>query len=220
MYVILLGPPGTGKGTQAKLIAERLGLAHVSTGDMFREAVAQGTQLGTQAKVYMDRGELVPDDVTIGMLEERVQQPDAQHGVVFDGYPRTLQQAKALDAALERQGKSAGIALHITASDDELVRRLSGRWLCPSCGEIYQEQSRPPRQTGVCDNCGGTLSQREDDKAEVVRQRLQTQRPPAGMLDYYRAQGKLVDVDGQQDIDTLTRELLKAISRTTATAKS
>jgi len=220
VYVILLGPPGTGKGTQAKLIAERLGLAHVSTGDMFREAVAQGTELGRQAKAYMDRGELVPDEVTIGMLEERVRQPDAQRGVVFDGYPRTLQQAKALDAALQRQGKSADIALHINASDDELVRRLGGRWLCPSCGEIYHEQSRPPRQAGVCDNCGGKLSQREDDKAEVVRQRLQKQRPPAGMLDYYRTQGKLADVDGQQDIDTVTRELLEAISRTAAAAKS
>jgi adenylate kinase len=220
VYVILLGPPGTGKGTQAKLIAERLGLAHVSTGDMFREAVAQGTELGLQAKAYMDRGELVPDEVTIGMLDERVRQADAQRGVVFDGYPRTLQQAKALDAALERQGKSAGIALHITASDDELVRRLGGRWLCPSCGEIFQERSRPPRQTGVCDNCGGKLSQREDDKPEVVRQRLEKQRPPAGMLDYYRTQGKLVDVDGQQDIDTVTRELLEAVSRTTAAAKS
>jgi len=215
VYVILLGPPGTGKGTQAKLIAQRLGLAHVSTGDMFREAVANGTALGKQAKAYMDRGELVPDEVTIGMLEERVQQPDAQHGAVFDGYPRTLQQAKALDAALTRQGKAADIALHITASDDELVRRLSGRWLCPSCGEIYQAQSRPPGKAGICDNCGGKLSQREDDKPEVVRQRLEKQRPPAEMVAYYRNQGKLIDVDGQQDVDTVTRELLEAIERAT-----
>ncbi len=219
MYVILLGPPGTGKGTQAKLIAEQLGLAHVSTGDMFRQAVAQGNALGKQAKAYMDRGELVPDEVTIGMLGERVEQPDARRGVVFDGYPRTLQQAEALDAALGRQGKSADIALHITAPDDELVRRLSGRWTCPKCGEIYHEQSRPPRQTGVCDNCGSRLTQREDDKAEVVRQRLEKQRPPAEMLDYYRAQRKLVDVDGQQDVETVTQQLLAAIERTTANAK-
>ena len=215
MYVILLGPPGTGKGTQAKLIAQQLGLAHLSTGDMFRAAVAQGSALGKQAKAFMDSGELVPDEVTIGMLEERVRQPDAQRGVVFDGYPRTLEQAKALDAALKRQAKSADIALNLTASDDELVRRLSGRWLCGSCGEIYQAQSRPPRQPGVCDNCGGKLAQREDDKPEVVRQRLEKQRPPAQLVTYYRDEGKLVDVDAQQDVGTVTRQLLAAIQSIT-----
>jgi len=215
VHVILLGPPGTGKGTQAKLIAEQLSLAHVSTGDMFREAVAQGSELGKQARAFMDRGELVPDEVTVRMLEERVGQPDAQRGVVFDGYPRTLEQARALDAALERHGKSADIALNLTAPDDELVRRLGGRWLCSSCGEIYQAQSRPPRQAGVCDNCGGKLAQREDDKPEVVRRRLEKQRPPVEMLDYYRGQGKLVDIDGQQDVGTVTLQLLTAIQSVT-----
>jgi adenylate kinase len=215
VYVVLLGPPGTGKGTQAKLIAERLGLAHVSTGDMFREAVANGTELGKRAKTYMDRGELVPDEVTIGMLGERIQQPDAQRGAIFDGYPRTRPQAEALDAALASQGKSADIALHITASDDELVRRLGGRWTCPSCGEIYQEASRPPRQPGICDACGGRLTQRDDDRAEVVRQRLEKQRPPGDLLAHYRAQGKLVEVNGEQDVDKVTQELLESIGRVT-----
>jgi len=218
MYVILLGPPGTGKGTQAKLIAEKLGLAHVSTGDMFRENVAKGTDLGKQAKTYMDRGELVPDEVTIGMLGERVRQPDAQRGAVFDGFPRTLEQAKALDSMLAAQGMSANIALHVTASDDEIVRRLSGRWTCPKCGEIYQQDSRPTSQPGICDNCGGQLGQRDDDKPDVIRSRLEKQRPPAELIDYYRDQGKLAEVDGQQDIATVTPELLAAIGKSTSRA--
>lgn len=211
MYLILLGPPGTGKGTQAKLIAERLGLAHVSTGDMFREAVQQGTELGLRAKAYMDRGELVPDELTIGMLEERIQRPDAEQGVVLDGYPRTLQQGQALDGALARQGRAVDAALHVTASDDEIVRRLSGRWLCGACGEIYHEQHRPPSQPGVCDACGGALSQRDDDRPEVVRERLRRQRPPEELLAHYRAQGRLVEVDGEQEMEAVTRDLLAAI---------
>ena len=214
MYVVLLGQPGTGKGTQAKRVAARLDLAHVSTGDMFREAVAKGTGLGNSAKAYMDRGELVPDEVTIGMLEERMQQPDARKGLIFDGYPRTRAQAEALDSALARQSTAVDIALHITADDDELVRRLSGRWMCPNCSEIYQEASRPPRRAGICDACGGTLTQREDDKAEVVRMRLEKQRPPSDLLAYYRAQGKLLDIDGAQDAETVTETILKSIKRT------
>jgi adenylate kinase len=213
LFLILLGPPGTGKGTQAKLIAEQQGLAHISTGDMFREAVANGTPLGVKAKAYMDRGDLVPDEVTIGMLEERIQQPDAARGALFDGYPRTLEQAQALDAALARQGRAADLALHITAPDEEIVRRLSGRWLCRNCGEIYHEQTRPPKAAGVCDACGSALYQRDDDKPEVARQRLEKQRPPAALLAHYRGQGKLADVDGGQPVDAVTRDLLAAIGR-------
>jgi len=220
LYLILLGPPGTGKGTQAKLIAERLGVAHVSTGDMFREAVAQGTELGLRAKAFMDRGELVPDEVTIGMLEERIRQQDAQRGVLFDGYPRTLQQAQALDAALARQGRAADLALLITASDEEIVRRLSGRWLCKNCGEIYHELTRPPKKTGACDACGSALYQRDDDKPEVARQRLEKQRPPKALLAHYRGQGKLAEVDGQQPVEAVTRELLAAIGRVGAVPSS
>jgi adenylate kinase len=219
VFLILLGPPGTGKGTQAKVIAERLGLAHVSTGDMFREAIVNGTELGARAKGYMDRGELVPDDVTIGMLSERLQQADAQRGVVFDGFPRTLQQAVALDAALARAGKAADLALHLSAPDVELVRRLSGRWTCPSCGAIFHEASQPPREAGICDNCGSALVQRNDDKAEVVRERLQKQRPPAELLEHYRAQGKLIDIDGRQDVETVTGALLAAIERAVPAAR-
>ena len=213
MYLILLGPPGTGKGTQAKRIAERLGLLHIATGDMFREAVQQDSELGRLAKSYMDRGELVPDEVTIAMLVERIDQPDAREGAIFDGYPRTLEQARALDEALSRQGKAVDIALHVAASDDEIVRRLSGRWLCEGCGEIYHEQHRPPEQEGRCDDCGGQLKQREDDKPEVVRERLRRQRPPADLLGHYRDGAGLVDIDGEGDMEAVTRDLLAAIEK-------
>jgi adenylate kinase len=213
VYLILLGPPGTGKGTQAKLVAQRQSLLHVSSGDLFREALQEGTDLGRQAKTYMDRGELVPDEVTIAMIEERIAQPDAQHGVVFDGFPRTLKQAQALDDALARQGKTADAALLVTASDDEIVRRLTGRWLCPNCGEIFHQDSRPPKQAGRCDACGSELRQRADDQPEVVRERLQKQKPPEELLAYYRQQSKLVEIDGGQGMETVTKDLLTAIDR-------
>ncbi len=219
MYLILLGPPGTGKGTQAKRIAERLGLLHIASGDMFREAVQQDSELGKVVKSYMDRGELVPDEVTIAMLEERVDQPDAREGAIFDGYPRTLEQARALDEALGRRDTAVDIALHITASDDVIVRRLSGRWLCDSCGEIYHEQHRPPKQEGRCDGCGGQLKQREDDKPDVVRERLRRQRPPAELLSHYRDRGDLVEIDGESDIDAVTRDLLAAIEKIKAAVR-
>lgn len=211
MYVILLGPPGTGKGTQAKIAAERLGLAHVATGDLFRENVRNGTELGKQVKAFMDKGDLVPDELTVAMLLDRIAKPDAHGGVLLDGFPRTLQQAEALDKALQAGGKDVDLAVHVTASDNEIVRRLGGRWLCPDCGEIYHEMSRPPKKSGICDACGGELYQRDDDKPDVVRERLRLQRPPETLLGHYAAQGKLAEVDGEQDVDTVTRELLAAI---------
>jgi adenylate kinase len=217
VYLILLGPPGTGKGTQAKIAAERLGLAHVASGDLFRENIRQGTELGKQAKAYMDKGDLVPDEITIGMLLDRIAQPDAQGGVLFDGFPRTLQQAEALDRALEASGKSVDLALHVTANDEEIVRRLTGRWICRNCGEIYHELTRPPKKPGVCDACGGELYQRDDDKPEVVRERLRLQRPPEALLEYYRSQGKLARVDGEQEVEAVTKDLLAAIERGTGT---
>ena len=217
--MILLGPPGTGKGTQAKRIAQHLGLVHIATGDMFREAVQQGTALGRRANSYMERGELVPDELTIAMLEDRIEQPDARQGAIFDGYPRTLQQAQALDGALERQGKAIDAALHVTASDEEIVRRLSGRWLCSGCGEIYHAQHRPPKQEQVCDRCGGALNQRDDDKPDVVRTRLQRQRPPEELLAHYRGQDKLTDVSGEQEIESVTRDLLAAIDQLTSAVR-
>ena len=219
MYLILLGPPGTGKGTQAKRIAERLGLLHITTGDMFREAVQQDSELGRIAKAYMDRGELVTDEVTIAMLEERIDQPDAREGAIFDGYPRTIEQARALDEALRRRDKAVDIALHITASDDVIVRRLSGRWLCDGCGEIYHEQHRPPKQESKCDGCDGQLKQRADDKPAVVRERLRRQRPSQELLAHYRDRDDLVDIDGEGAVDAVTRDLLAAIEKIKATVR-
>jgi adenylate kinase len=213
VYLILLGPPGSGKGTQAKVLADRFRWLHLSTGDMLREAVAGGTDLGKAAKGYMDRGALVPDSLVIDMLVERIGKPDAVEGFVLDGFPRNLAQARALDEALARAGKSIDLALNITVPDDELVRRLGGRWICRSCGAIYQETSNPPRISGRCDRCEGELYQRDDDKPETVRSRLEQQRPPADMLAHYRDSGQLVDINGMQDLDDVTGDLVGSIQR-------
>jgi len=216
MNLILLGPPGTGKGTQAKTLAKRLGIIHVASGDLFREAMSNGSELGKRARKYMDRGDLVPDEITIEMLLERIDQPDADAGVIFDGFPRTLQQAQALDKALAERGRSIKAALHMTTPDEEIVRRLSGRWLCTNCGAIFHEETKPPQEAKVCDNCGHALAQREDDKPDVVRHRLETQRPPAEMLDYYRERGTLLEVDGAKESDQVTKDLMAAIESVTA----
>lgn len=201
MFLILLGAPGTGKGTQAHLLAEKEGWLHVSTGDMLREAVAKKTALGEEAKKYMDQGALVPDELVIGMLIERIAQPDAQEGLILDGFPRNLAQAQALDAALDEAGRSVDIAINIAAPDDELVARLSGRWMCRNCGAIYNVATGKPDK---CERCGGELYQRDDDKPETVRSRLEKQKPPAEMIEHYRAQGRLVDVDGMQEVEAVT----------------
>ena len=212
MYLILLGAPGTGKGTQAKVLAERFGWPQISTGDMLREAVASGSELGKTAKGYMDAGALVPDDLVIEMLAQRLAKPDAQAGFVLDGYPRTLAQAQALDEVLRKDDKRIDRAFNIEVPDEELVRRLGGRWLCRDCGTIYQESSNPPAVAGKCDKCGGELYQREDDKPETVRARLQKQKPPADLLSHYRSQAKLTDIDGEQQVEAVTRALLDGVA--------
>jgi adenylate kinase len=207
--LVLLGGPGAGKGTQAPVLAERLGLAHVSTGDLFRAAVRDGTPLGVTAKSYMDRGELVPDAVTIDMLLERLAQPDAAGGVILDGFPRTAAQADALDQALDRQGQSVEVAPYIEISEDEMVRRLGSRWVCRQGGHVYNAVVQPPRTAGVCDEDGSELYQRDDDKTEVVRQRLAAQLPPLyDVVEHYRRQGKLTPVDGNQSIESVSAALL------------
>lgn len=208
MHLILLGLPGAGKGTQAKTLAERHGLLHISTGDMFREAAAEGTELGKRAQEYMARGELVPDEVTIGMLLERIARPDAQAGTMLDGFPRTIPQAEALDRALEERGAQIDAVLYIQVPEDLLMARLTGRWSCPECGAIYHELTRPPKQSGVCDECGATLTQRTDDQPETVARRLDTNRAWTEQLaDYYGAQGKLHAVDGTGEPSDVTGRL-------------
>ncbi|MFN0145584.1 MAG: adenylate kinase [Dehalococcoidia bacterium] len=211
MFIVLLGPPGAGKGTQAQRIAGATKLLHVSTGDMFRENVKSETELGRLAKTFMDKGELVPDDVTIKMLLERIGRPDATAGAMFDGFPRNVVQAEALDAALAAKGDRIDRALLISVRDEELISRLGGRWSCRSCGTLYHETNDPPRTPGVCDKDGGELYQRDDDRPEVVVSRLEKQKPPAGLIGHYREAGVLREIDGEQSLDAVTALLLKAI---------
>lgn len=211
MYLILLGPPGSGKGTQAERLKEQLGLPHVASGDLFRENIGNETELGLLAKGYMDRGQLVPDDVTIAMVRERVQQPDCDDGVILDGFPRTLAQAQALDKMLAGTGRALAGVLYINLPDEETVRRLSERWICGQCQTPYHMVFSPPAEEGVCDECGGELYQRDDDRPETVRARLRVyHEQTAPLIDYYRRAGLLVEVDGAGDIEAVSAALLEA----------
>ena len=198
MYIILLGAPGAGKGTQAVIVARELNLAHIASGDLFRQAVEQGTELGTQAKSYMEKGELVPDEITIQMILERISAPDCESGVILDGFPRNLRQAKALDKALTEQAKTIDKVVYIRVSEEELLRRLSGRWICRNCQTPYHVTDSPPNIWGKCDRCGGELYQRPDDAWETVKERLRVYfMQTAPLIDYYTRSGKLLEVDGE-----------------------
>jgi adenylate kinase len=212
MNVVLLGAPGAGKGTQAAVLTTELGVVHVASGDLFRRALQEQTELGLLAKSYMEKGELVPDEVTINMVLERIRKPDCDSGVLFDGFPRTSSQARALDARLAEEGKSIDRTVYIEVPEDELVKRLSGRWICRECQTPYHEISSPPKTAGRCDVCGGELYQRADDKEETVRERLKvffTQTMP--IVDYYEEQGKLVRVNGNQRIDEVSAATLRLL---------
>lgn len=206
-----MGAPGTGKGTQAQILVKERGWLHVSSGDILRAAIRMDTQMGRQAKEYMDKGELVPDDLIIRIILERISRPDGDKGVILDGFPRTVPQARALEQALSRQGDKIDLAVSINVPEDELVRRLSGRWVCRRCAAIYQESSKPPRVPGRCDNCGGELIQRDDDRAETVRSRLEKQKPPQELLDYFHVQGIYQEIDGEQSLERVTEDIGRAI---------
>jgi len=211
--LIFLGPPGAGKGTQAKEVAKRNGVPHLSTGDMFRDHVARGTELGLKAKPIMERGELVPDEIVLGMVEDRIARPDCANGCVFDGFPRTLPQAEALDGMLARRG-FATLVLHIAVEYQPLFRRLTGRRSCKTCGEIYNVYDRPPKVEGRCDKDGGELVHRADDREEVIRERLAAyERQTKPLIDYYRGRKLLVNVDGGAAMDVVTRSVLAVLSR-------
>jgi adenylate kinase len=212
LYIILLGAPGAGKGTQADVLVKETGLLHISTGDMIREAMQQGTEVGRQAKAYYDRGELVPDEVIIRLLLERISQPDARNGFLLDGFPRTLEQARALDEALAARGVGIDKVLYINVSREELLDRLSGRWICRNCGAVYHEKFQPPATPGRCDRCGGELYQRPDDTRETAENRLRVYfDQTAPLIEYYQEQGKLVEVNGEQPVEAVTRDLLAAL---------
>jgi adenylate kinase len=210
--IILLGAPGAGKGTQAATLKETLKTPHVATGDLFRAALSQGTELGLKAKSYMDRGELVPDGVTVQMLLERISQPDAEGGYILDGFPRTLEQAGALGRALEGRQEKIDKVVLVEVSVDELVRRLSGRWICWACQTPYHQTSNPPKVTGRCDIDNGELYQRDDDKSETVRNRLDVYtQQTAPLIDFYKEKGILTRINGEQEIDAVRRDLLAAV---------
>ncbi len=215
--VVLLGAPGAGKGTQAALLRDRLGIPHIATGDLFRAAVRDGSAVGLEARRYMERGQLVPDDITIRMLLGRLARPDAERGAILDGFPRTRVQAAALDEALATGSRRVDHALLIEVPEEDLVRRLSGRWICAKSGHVYHETANPPRVPGVCDIDGSELIQRKDDRIEVVRARLAQQLEAlAEVVDHYRGRGLLRRVDGQQEIGAVTDALAAALHDTPA----
>ena len=212
MYIIFLGAPGAGKGTQAANTARELNLVHIASGDLFRQALEQETELGRQAKSYMEKGMLVPDKITIQMVLERMSASDGEPGVILDGFPRNLQQAEALDNALAQQAKAIDRVVHIKVSEEELLRRLSGRWICRHCQAPYHATGSPPRVCGKCDKCGGELYQRPDDTVETVKKRLQVYfAQTAPLVSYYARAGKLLEIDGEGSIDKVGSRIIAAL---------
>jgi adenylate kinase len=212
MFLVFLGAPGAGKGTQAAIISQKLGLAHIASGDLFRQAVDKGTELGKSVKSYMDKGALVPDEVTIQLISERLNERDCKSGCVFDGFPRTIEQARALDRMLVSRGEAIDEAIYIEVTEEELLKRLSGRWICRKCQAPYHEVTSPPKVRNKCDKCGGELYQRTDDTEETVKKRLKVyfaQTTP--VLDYYRAKRKLLTVDGNLDIEEVSENIVSAL---------
>jgi adenylate kinase len=213
-FIVLLGPPGVGKGTQAKIVAETTGLPHISSGDLFRENIKNGTELGKMAQSFMNKGELVPDDVTIGMIRDRLSRPDCKAGALLDGFPRTAVQAVALGKLLAEFGGQVSIVPYITASAATLVDRLSGRWTCKAQGHIFNEKSNPPRKPGVCDLDGSELYQRDDDKAETVTRRIQVYfAQTAPLIEYYEERKLLSEINGARPIEQVSADLLAVVGK-------
>jgi len=214
MNIIFLGPPGAGKGTQAKVLVEKYGIPQISTGDMLREHVKKGTELGKKAKEYMDKGQLVPDEIILSMVKERLSQPDAQKGFILDGFPRTVAQAEALDKMLEEMGRKIEYVLALIVPDDELVERLTGRRTCKNCGMMYHIKFKPPKVEGKCDVCGGELYQRPDDNEETVRNRLKVyHESTAPLIEYYKKKGVLFEIDGTKSIEEITQEIINILEK-------
>jgi adenylate kinase len=212
VYIVLIGAQGSGKGTQADLLSENLGIAHVASGDLFRKAIDEKTTLGLQAKVYIDRGELVPDDLTVAMILDRLERPDCARGVILDGFPRTIAQAEALDKGLNTAGKRIDLAIYLEVPREELLARLSGRYICKANQHVYNINTRPPKVPGVCDIDGSPLYQRSDDTGEAVQRRLDIFfNETIQLLDYYDSQGELLKVNGNQSIERVQADLLTVI---------
>jgi adenylate kinase len=213
-YIVLLGPPGVGKGTQAEILAKQTGLLHVSSGDLFRENIKNQTELGKLAKSFMDKGELVPDDVTVAMIKDRLARPDCKAGAILDGFPRTPVQADALRKMLADFNGDVDLVPFINADPQVLIERLSDRWICRAQGHIYNFKSNPPKVAGKCDTDGSELYQRDDDRAETVINRIEVYiKQTAPLIDYYRKQNKLVEVNGAQPIEKVSDELLSVMKK-------
>jgi len=213
-YIILLGPPGVGKGTQAGILAERLKLPHISSGDIFRENIKKDTELGKKAQTFMSKGELVPDDLTIAMIQERFSRPDCVNGAILDGFPRTPSQADALECMLNGFGGKVDLVPFITAPNEVLIERLAGRWTCRAQGHIFHVRFNPPKDNGVCDIDGSPLFQRDDDKAETVTHRIavyQDQTSP--LIEYYRGRGKLAEINGFAPIEEVATSMMSALKK-------
>jgi adenylate kinase len=211
-FIVLLGAPGAGKGTQAERLETELALPHVATGDLFRAALKNGTPLGLLAKSYMDKGQLVPDQVTIDMVRERLAQPDCQKGAILDGFPRTVEQAKALDALLAESGDGISIAPYVKVSEQVLMERLGGRWVCRKCGATYHMLYKKPAVAGVCDACGGELYQRADDTPETQKHRIDVYlQETAPLIEFYAKKGLLAELDGEKDIDGVYADLVAVV---------
>jgi len=211
-FIVLLGPPGAGKGTQAKLVSGKLNMPHISSGDIFRENLKNKTELGEMAEGYINRGELVPDDVTIAMIKDRLSRTDCEEGALLDGFPRTAAQAEALDRMLGDLDGQVIAVPYIKVAEEILIERLTGRWTCPTCSRVYHEKFNPPKETGICDYDRAELYQRDDDKAETVTRRIRVyleQTQP--LIDYYQNQGVLLEIDGAQAIDAVSVDLLGAL---------
>src|SRR5438876_5091477 len=214
MHIIFVGPPGAGKGTQSARLSGVLGLPHVAAGDLLRAVRAQDTPLGHTAKQYMDAGQLVPDDVTIQIIEQRLAQPDAKNGAILDGFPRTLTQAEALDESLARHndGQGEDVVIYLKASREVVLERMKGRWICQQCGSVYHIPNVAPAEAGYCDVCGAPLFQRSDETPQIQARRYEVyEQDTLPMVDYYRQRGILAEINGEQDVESVTRDLLAAI---------
>ncbi len=213
-FIVMLGPPGVGKGTQARIMSERTGLAHISSGDLFRENLKNQTELGKLAQTYMTKGELVPDDVTIAMIRERLSRPDSQKGAILDGFPRTPAQAQALDTMLTEFDGKIDVVPFITAEEHILIERLGGRWTCRAAGHVFNEKTNPPQTPGLCDFDVSELYQRDDDQADTVKRRIDVYlEQTSPLIAYYREQGKLVEIDGSRSIDQVTQDLIAVVGK-------